>query len=625
MRKASLALVFLLGSVVGILVALNAPTVRGQTFTVTTNQDSGAGSLRQAILDANVDNVADVINFNLASPATITVASQLPTISQPLTISGPGAASLTVSGGDTTSIFRVGVGVTVTISGMTIADGAATEAAGIFNAGGVLTLDNVVMSGNNSTQFGGAIISTGTLTVNGSTFSQNTAGIRGGAIEDQGTQLTVTDSSFTSNTVTGDGVDTGGAAIATGGTVSVSGSTFTRNSTGNYGGAILNHGGSVTASTSTFASNSAGVDGGAIFGDALVTRVQKSTFQGNSADNGGAIRSNDTEFTVGNSTFSANSASVDGGAVYVSSGAGATVSFSTFVNNTAVSAASGGNIFNAGSASIRNTILSGGSPDNCDGTVAIANSGGNLSTDATCTGFTQVTVLQLNLGLLASNGGPTQTHALQTGSVAIDAAPACTSVAGGTVTEDQRGVVRPQGTACDIGAYEIVATGPAPTPTATATTTAPTATATATQMATATATATQTATATATETSQASPTATKEAKDDDDNDKPRRPTATATRTPTQTATLTPEVTESPTPRPNVAGAVVPLRPDRTPVLGVAPSAPAQPVTAITPPRTGDAGLADASTLSSGWGVRVAAAGLLLGLGVGVVGRSRSRY
>ncbi len=94
--------------------------------------------------------------------------------------------------------------------------------------------------------------------------------------------------------------------------------------------------------------------------------------------------------------------------------------------------------------------------------------GKNFSTSATCPGFTQVPSTGpggLNLGPLADNGGPTQTHALQPGSVAIDAAPDCTDVFGtpgrpvapkDVVTTDQRGVSRPQGSACDVGAYEFI-------------------------------------------------------------------------------------------------------------------------------------------------------------------------
>jgi len=80
--------------------------------------------------------------------------------------------------------------------------------------------------------------------------------------------------------------------------------------------------------------------------------------------------------------------------------------------------------------------------------------GVNFDTDGTCPDFTHVTAM-LNLGPLAlSAPGTTQTHALSSGSVAIDSVTLCTDIAENMVTADQRGVSRPQGIACDAGAYE---------------------------------------------------------------------------------------------------------------------------------------------------------------------------
>jgi len=92
---------------------------------------------------------------------------------------------------------------------------------------------------------------------------------------------------------------------------------------------------------------------------------------------------------------------------------------------------------------------------NCLNWASVVVSGANLATDGTCPGFTQVTPIQLNLGPLALNPpGTTATHALLPGSVAIDAASDCNDFSGNPVTADQRGVPRPQGSACEIGAYE---------------------------------------------------------------------------------------------------------------------------------------------------------------------------
>ena len=94
-------------------------------------------------------------------------------------------------------------------------------------------------------------------------------------------------------------------------------------------------------------------------------------------------------------------------------------------------------------------------------------SGDDFDTDGTCAAlagaFTQVTSGQLALGPLADNGGPTFTHALLTGSVAIDAAADCTLLDDTTpVTVDQRGVSRPQQAACDAGSFEVEGEGAGP-------------------------------------------------------------------------------------------------------------------------------------------------------------------
>ena len=138
--------------------------------------------------------------------------------------------------------------------------------------------------------------------------------------------------------------------------------------------------------------------------------------------------------------------------------------------NSTLSGNSGGGIFNDGqTVSLKNTLLahgdSGGNCGNLSGT--FASLGHNLSDDPTCTSFLILTGDQNNTpaGLdsgLKNNGGPTQTIALLSTSPALGAIPVsptnyCTLADGVTpVTTDQRGIARPQGTACDIGAFELV-------------------------------------------------------------------------------------------------------------------------------------------------------------------------
>src|SRR5215210_3741882 len=117
----------LAASVVMAAVVLASPAWAA-TYTVTTNADSGAGSLRQAIIDTNTTTgVADTINFDLGSAATITLtSSQLPTITDGagLTIDGK-SADITVSGGGTVRVFEVARGAKLTLNNLTVTKGKA--------------------------------------------------------------------------------------------------------------------------------------------------------------------------------------------------------------------------------------------------------------------------------------------------------------------------------------------------------------------------------------------------------------------------------------------------------------------------------------------------------------------
>ena len=103
-------------------------------------------------------------------------------------------------------------------------------------------------------------------------------------------------------------------------------------------------------------------------------------------------------------------------------------------------------------------IVNSSAGGNCAGlTQYLTDNGYNLSSDGTCNLIpgTSLPNTNPNLGLLADNGGPTQTHALLTGSPAIDRIPSGANGCGTTITTDQRGVTRPQGANCDSGAYEV--------------------------------------------------------------------------------------------------------------------------------------------------------------------------
>ncbi len=246
----------------------------------------------------------------------------------------------------------------------------------------------------------------------------------------------------------------GGAGIYNAGTLTVTNSTLSGNSA-NYGsgGGITNDHGTLTVINSTFSGNSStpsGGSGGGISNYYGTMTVINSTFSGNvvptigvSGYGGGIL--NDGTLAVINSTFSGNQAQVGGG---IANYGTLTVTNSTFDGNYSNY---GGGIYNAGTTTLRNTILANIAPENCSLSVGSFTADAyNLAIDATCGSATQTTTAQINLGPLANNGGNTPTHALLSGSAAIDAGNDAVCPA-----TDQRGITRPQGAHCDVGAYEF--------------------------------------------------------------------------------------------------------------------------------------------------------------------------
>jgi CSLREA domain-containing protein len=180
------------------------PAPAGTTLTVNTTVDSNDGScgstcsLRDAITQANSDS-GDTINFSVTG--TITLSSGLPPITTSMSIQGPGASQLAVSGNNAVSMFMIASGTTVGISALTIANGNTGLTVPNVNGGGIgnwgtLAVAGCTFSGNYSAE-GGAIYNAGALTVSNSTFSGNSA-TYGGAILTDST-LTVSNTTFSGN------------------------------------------------------------------------------------------------------------------------------------------------------------------------------------------------------------------------------------------------------------------------------------------------------------------------------------------------------------------------------------------------------------------------------------------
>jgi len=418
------------------------------TITVTNKNDSGPGSLRQALTSAND---GDTINF--AVTGTITLTSGGLVIDKSVTISGPGADRLAIDGNQAQfqCVFGVFPGKTVTISGLTVTNGDF----GICNGEASLTVSNCVVSGNASgglgnsdSNYGGAV----SLTIANSIISDNSGpGVVNEAhhgpangnprqhtayhsapkrTEGSGGSLTIVDSTVSGSSGVGVYNTSYGSATTT-----ILNSTLS----GNYAGPEWGGGGGISTSgfegstqvivsNSTISGNSAYGGGGGIASDYSGVSIVNSTISGNSAYGAGGIGGGSSYINIVNSTISENSAEDSGGGIYIANGS-LHVANSTLSGNSAVS---GGGIYNyrdqyfSSAVEISNTILNAGaSGDNIfneNGTVT--SDGYNLSSDDG-SGYLNGPGDQINtdplLGPLQNNGGPTFTHALLPGSPAIDA------------------------------------------------------------------------------------------------------------------------------------------------------------------------------------------------------------
>lgn len=317
----------------------------------------------------------------------------------------------------------------------------------------------------NEAEDGGAVYNEATLNLSATTFNENYARNRGNAIFNQGA-LEASGSFFDHNGSYSRHPQEGGAIYnAADASANFSSTTFTFNFAWYNGGAIASYG-PLVVTGSDFTNNLALDQGGAIYQVGASASLQDTNFWGNESWNyagtiasyntdmeilrcllahsyswyGGAIRSGGT-LRIENSTIAHNMAN-EGPAIQ--NYATATLAYTTIFGNTLDSNISGGALENYASLTLSNSIVA-GTTDGYNCTGSITRSGPNISDDYSCGRFT---VTDPRLGPLQDNGGPTFTHALLWNSPAEDAA------SGACPLTDQRGVTRPQGLACDLGAFE---------------------------------------------------------------------------------------------------------------------------------------------------------------------------
>ncbi len=442
-------------STAALILALSQTPAHAATITV----DPGAAGTGIAI-DGQCSLVEAIINANDGAAAHADCDSG--SAGADIIVLAGNSYNYTTAYGTGSALPNITSNITIEANGATIQrDNIAPDMRIIrVNLGGNLTLNNATITGGNvGNPGGGGILNFGTITLNNSTVSGNESPMW-----------------------------SGGGILNNGGTTTLNGSTVSNNKGYGSGGIVNYDGGTITLNNSTISGNEAyGSGGGGIHNFEGTTTLNNSTVSGNiSPDSGGGITNRYGTTTLNNSTVSGNSAAIAGGGGIANYGGDTiTLNNSTVSGNSAPSG-SGGGIFNfASTTNLIRTIVSGNTAsssaeihNNDAGTVnandhnvfghsgltnAQAFSGftpGATDINATSDGTTPTDLANILNPTLANNGGPTLTHALVSGSPAIDIALAAACSGAPINGVDQRGVSRSidgdldSTAACDAGAVE---------------------------------------------------------------------------------------------------------------------------------------------------------------------------
>jgi len=473
-----------LGMVAPLVVAIPVGQVYADTFTVTNTNDSGAGSLRQALADANSTNGADIVAFAPSLTGTITLTTGPLIVSEPVTIDGPNSYDVIVSGNLSSRVMRIVSAGTVSVSGLTFTSGVtATGNGGCLEiTDSDVTLDDIQMTTCTATQDnGGAVAATGSgsLTIGslGAYIAGNSAGDGGGGIyTGAGVSLTILEGMITSNDATFNG---GGVFAQEAPTISGAGLSNNYVGPAGYGGNLWVGDGAGLVLRDTYVSSGSAQHGGGIYVSSMSAgadgRIERCQISGNSAGAEGAgvlLDLLDDGVSAGtlrirNTTIADNQAGTDGGGVYVRDRlvAGVSLEFATIVGNEAAADGDGAFLGGSGPTTISHSVLWGNKPtgiaaDDIDTTTAVTVERsvlgetdlywfGSLSLDAWSDAHVGVDPL---LGDLADNGGAVHTMKPAAGSVLINGG--ATTLAGAPLY-DARVLLRKRGGRYDVGAFEF--------------------------------------------------------------------------------------------------------------------------------------------------------------------------
>lgn len=380
--------------------------------------------------------------------------------------------------------FAIAPATTVSMQGIRVAGGwVMTSGGGILNRG-TLSITNSIIRNNSAGNGGGLYNDSGTLSIRDSLIAGNYTDGGGGGIYNYEGVLTVRDSTVNGNTAEGDG---GGGILfdgsLPGAKTTVSHSTISNNiSDGDYGGGIYasddgdTDGRILIEYTTVYSNVSLSDEGSGIVNYGPIMTITHSAVISNvNYEDGDAGVGAWAPTTILNTTISGNRAMTNGvgGAGIGVYEAVVTLTNVTIVNNWMAPGPSGsGGISdweqNGGELLIINNSIiannTGGANPDCtfgqdgdDGRVDFNNAPNILGDPTGCNSLNGGSVQNVDplVTALGNNGGETPTHALLPNSPAINQIAAGTFGCGTTVITDQRGVVRPQGPACDIGSYEV--------------------------------------------------------------------------------------------------------------------------------------------------------------------------